>query len=211
MPDGDLFKAIGDGTASVVTDTIETFTPTGLRLTSGEELEADVIVTATGLELLFIGGMELVVDGDPVEVSEHLVYKGMMLEGVPNLAVAVGYTNASWTLKADLTAGYVCRLLALMRAKGLRQAMPVDHGEEMDTGAFLGLNSGYILRSADRFPKQGDRFPWQVHQSYVADVRDIRRRPIEDGTLVLSSPAPRVAGNPRAVRPDAVTGAPTSA
>jgi cation diffusion facilitator CzcD-associated flavoprotein CzcO len=198
VPDGDLFRAIREGTASVVTDTIETFTPTGLRLTSGAELEADVIVTATGLELLFIGGIDLVVDGEPIDVSEHLVYKGMMLEGVPNLAVAVGYTNASWTLKADLTADYVCRLLNRMRARGARQAMPVNHDDGMHTGALLGLNAGYILRSADRFPKQGDRFPWQVHQSYLADVRDIRRRPIEDGTLVLSSPPPTVVGNPAA-------------
>jgi cation diffusion facilitator CzcD-associated flavoprotein CzcO len=211
VPDGDLFEAIRRGTASVVTDTIETFTPTGLRLTSGAELEADVIVTATGLELLFIGGIELRVDGEPVEVPDRLVYKGMMLEGVPNMAVAFGYTNASWTLKADLTSDYVCRLLNRMRSRGARQAMPVDHEGDVPTGAFLGLSSGYIQRSAHRFPKQGDRFPWQVHQSYVADVRDIRRRPIEDGTLVLSSPDPLVAGNPPVLHDSTEAGAPATA
>src|SRR5690606_19294361 len=111
VPDGDLFKAIRAGTASVVTDHIDTFAKTGIRLQSGRELEADIIVTATGLELLFVGGVEVTVDGEPVDFSERLTYKGMMLEGVPNAAVAIGYTNASWTLKCDLTCGYVTRLL----------------------------------------------------------------------------------------------------
>src|SRR5690606_20333670 len=153
VPDGDLFKAIRDGRASVVTDHIDTFTETGIRLRSGEELEADVIVTATGLELLFLGGIELTVDGEPVDVANRLAYKGMMLEGVPNAALAIGYTNASWTLKCDLTCDYVTRLLNHLRATGLRQATPRNHDPSISPEPLLGLQSGYITRAADRFPK----------------------------------------------------------
>ncbi len=190
VPDGDLFVAISDGTASVVTDHIDTFTETGLRLTSGAELEADVIVTATGLELLFLGGIALTVDGEPVDVSERLTYKGMMLEGVPNLAVAVGYTNASWTLKAELTCGYVCRLLNHLRATGLRQCTPVNPDTELAPAPLLDLTSGYVQRAAATFPKQGSRFPWQVHQSYLRDHRIMKRGPVVDDVMVFSNPAP---------------------
>src|SRR5690606_3235854 len=147
-PDGDLFAAIRAGRASVVTDHIDTFTEKGIRLRSGTELEADIIVTATGLDLLFLGGMSLAVDGQPVDVSERLTYKGMMLEGVPNLALAVGYTNASWTLKCELTCDYVCRLLNHMRDTGLRQCMPRNDNPEVTPTPLLGLSSGYILRAA---------------------------------------------------------------
>jgi cation diffusion facilitator CzcD-associated flavoprotein CzcO len=188
VPNGDLFRAIRKGTASVVTDHIETFTEKGLRLRSGTELEADIIVTATGLELLFIGGIELDVDGEPVDISSKLTYKGMMLEGVPNLAIAVGYTNASWTLKCDLTCDYVGRLIKHMRATGMRQCTPVNTDTSVSARPLLGLTSGYVLRSADRFPKQGSKFPWQVHQSYLRDYRALRLRGVEDDAMVFSNP-----------------------
>lgn len=191
VPDGDLFKAIHKGSVDIVTDQIRTFTEKGLLLESGTELEADVIVTATGLELLFLGGVELVVDGEKVDPATKLSYKGMMLDGVPNLAIAVGYTNASWTLKCDLTCDYVMRLLNHMRTTGLRQCMPVNHDDSMATRPILDLNSGYIMRSADRFPKQGSRFPWQVHQSYVRDYRAMKMSGIEDDAMVFSNPRAR--------------------
>jgi monooxygenase len=189
VPDGDLFKAIEAGRASVVTDHIETFTETGLRLRSGAELEADIIVTATGLELLFIGGIELSVDGEEVDVSTRLTYKGMMLEGVPNLALAVGYTNASWTLKCDLTCDYVSRLLNHMRRTGMRQATPTNSDSSVSPAPLLGLSSGYVQRSAHRFPKQGSRAPWRVHQSYLRDYRSLKMSGIEDDAMVFSNPA----------------------
>lgn len=190
VPDGDLFKAIRAGTASVVTDRIGTFTETGLQLASGEELEADVIVTATGLELLFLGGIELLVDGEKVDIGERLAYKGMMLEGVPNLALAIGYTNASWTLKVDLTAGYVTRMLNHMRAVGLRQCTPRNTDPGITHQPLLGLQSGYVQRSADRFPKQGSTHPWQVHQSYYRDYRALKRSHVQDDAMVFSNPRP---------------------
>ncbi|HLT17738.1 MAG TPA: NAD(P)/FAD-dependent oxidoreductase [Acidimicrobiales bacterium] len=201
VPDGDLFKAIRDGRASVVTDHIDTFTETGIRLRSGEELEADVIVTATGLELLFLGGIELTVDGEPVDVANRLAYKGMMLEGVPNAALAIGYTNASWTLKCDLTCDYVTRLLNHLRATGLRQATPRNHDPSISPEPLLGLQSGYITRAADRFPKQGTRHPWRVYQSYLADYRSLKRSPVVDEALELSNPAPVAADRHRAPAP----------
>jgi monooxygenase len=185
VPDGDLFRAISDGSASVVTDRIDAFTERGLRLESGAELEADAIVTATGLNLLFLGGIDLTVDGEPVDVSKKMAYKGMMLSGVPNFAFTVGYTNASWTLKADLTSEYVCRLLAHMNAHGYARCAP-----ELDPSVaerpLLDFTSGYVQRSLDRFPKQGSREPWKLRQNYVLDVRTIRRGPIDDGTMAFS-------------------------
>jgi monooxygenase len=186
-PDGDLFRAISNGSVSVVTDHIDAFIEDGLLLASGAELEADIIVTATGLELLFIGGIELHVDGQAVDVPGKLGYKGMMLEGVPNLAIAVGYTNASWTLKCDLTCNYVCRVLNHMQATGMRQCTPVNTDESVSVRPLLGLTSGYVQRSAHRFPKQGSRFPWQVHQSYLRDYRSLRLRGIRDRAMVFSN------------------------
>ncbi len=188
VPNGDLFTAIRSGAASVVTDHIDTFTETGLRLRSGAELDADIVVTATGLDLLFLGGAQLTVDGEPVDLASKLTYKGMMLEGVPNLAVAVGYTNASWTLKCDLTCGYVCRLLNHLRATGQRQATASNGDPSITAEPLLGLTSGYVLRSADRFPKQGSKFPWQVHQSYLRDYRALKLRGIDDDAMVFSNP-----------------------
>ncbi len=188
VPDGDLFKAITAGTASVVTDRIDTFTEKGLRLESGEELAADLIITATGLDLLLIGGIQLTIDGEPVDLSSKLTYKGMMLEGVPNFAMAIGYTNASWTLKCDLTCDYVVRLLNRMRSSGNRQCMPVNTGASVTPEPLLGLTSGYIQRSAASFPKQGSAFPWRVYQSYLRDYRALKMGPIDDGAMVFSSP-----------------------
>jgi cation diffusion facilitator CzcD-associated flavoprotein CzcO len=190
VPNGDLFDAIKAGRASVVTDRISTFTERGLLLESGTELEADIIVTATGLELLFLGGIELSVDGGPVDLSSKLTYKGMMLEGVPNLAIAVGYTNASWTLKCDLTCDYVCRLLNHLRATGMRQCTPVNRDAAVAPQPLLGLTSGYVLRSAHKFPKQGSKFPWQVHQSFLRDYRAMKLRAVDDDdAMVFSNPA----------------------
>ncbi|MHB8439492.1 MAG: flavin-containing monooxygenase [Acidimicrobiales bacterium] len=188
VPDGDLFKAISSGAASVVTDHIDTFTPKGILLRSGAEIEADIIVTATGLELLFLGGVELRVDDAPVDVTTRFVYKGMALEGVPNLAFAVGYTNASWTLKCDLTCQYVARLLNHMRSSGVRQCTAVNRDASVESTPIFGLTSGYVLRSADKFPKQGEKFPWRVYQSYIRDYRALRVSPIDDGVMVFSSP-----------------------
>src|SRR5690606_24626174 len=137
-----------------------------------------IIVTATGLELLFVGGVEVTVDGEPVDFSTRLAYKGMMLEGVPNAAVAIGYTNASWTLKCDLTCGYVTRLLNHMHKTGLRQCTPVNNDPDVSPEPLLGLTSGYVARAEDRFPKQGSKFPWKVYQSYLKDYRALKRSDI---------------------------------
>ena len=190
VPDGDLFKAIRRGRASIVTDRIETFTEKGLRLASGEELEADVIVTATGLNLLAIGGMTLAVDGRQVELSETLAYKGMMLSGVPNFSLTLGYTNASWTLKADLVAHYVCRLLNHMDEHGFDVVEPVmpelvDHDE---LEPIVDLKSGYVLRSVGVLPKQGPAAPWRLFQNYIRDVRLMRRGPLDDEVRFSRSP-----------------------
>jgi monooxygenase len=188
VPDGDLFQAICDGRAEVVTDRIETFTEKGIELASGEELEADVIVTATGLNLLFLGGMELAVDGEPVDVPRAMTYKGMMLSGVPNFAFTVGYTNASWTLKADLTSEYVCRLLAHMDAHGYGVSVPEITDPSVTEQPLLDFTSGYVLRSLDKFPKQGSKEPWKLRQNYAIDRRAIRRAPVDDGTMRFYAP-----------------------
>jgi monooxygenase len=188
VPDGDLFKVLSDGSASVATDRISTFTERGLRLESGQELEADIIVTATGLQLLFLGGIGLSVDGDVIDLPSRLVYKGMMLEGVPNFALAIGYTNASWTLKCDLTCDYVCRLLNHMHTTGSRQCTARDHEGMVGSGPILGLTSGYIQRSAHLLPKQGTRQPWQVYQSYLKDYRSLKMSDIADDVMEFTSP-----------------------
>ncbi len=188
VPNGDLFKAIKHGTASIVTDRIVTFTEKGLLLESGSELEADIVVSATGLELLFIGGIELSVDGEAVDLPSKLTYKGMMLEGVPNLALAVGYTNASWTLKCDLTCDYVTRLLDHMHSAELQQCTPRNDDATVIAAPLLGLTSGYVQRSAARFPKQGSKFPWQVHQSYLRDYRTLKMGGVEDEAMEFTNP-----------------------
>ncbi len=191
VPDDDLFKAIRRGDASVVTDRIETFTETGLRLMSGEELEADLVVTATGLNLLPLGGVDLVVDGEPVELSDRLMYKGMMISDVPNLAIAIGYTNASWTLKCELTCEYVCRLLNEMRARGATIATPRNHDATLAPEPLIDFNSGYVLRSIDSFPRQGSRAPWRLYQNYARDIVLLRHGAIVDEAMEFSVPPVR--------------------
>ena len=186
VPDGDLFTAIHSGRASVVTDQIDTFTETGITLQSGRTLAADLIVTATGLDLLALGGIALVVDGRPVVLGETLSYKGMMLSGVPNLAYVVGYTNASWTLKADLTSNYVGRLLQHMARKGFRQCMPQRTDDDVTEENWIDFSSGYVLRALDRFPKQGNKAPWKLHQNYVLDIMALRHGRLDDGTMAFS-------------------------
>jgi monooxygenase len=187
VPDGDLFASIADGRASVVTDRIESFSEHGVRLASGGELEADVVVTATGLNLLLLGGMSLAVDGEEVVPSETVGYKGMMLSGVPNLAFTVGYTNASWTLKGDLVAGYVCRLLNHMDEHGYRICTPRGPDHSLPTAPFLDLDAGYVKRAIDTLPKQGMTTPWRLHQNYVRDVLMLRYGPLEDDAIVFSA------------------------
>ncbi len=175
--------------ASVVTDHIKTFTETGIELASGAELDADIIVTATGLDVLFIGGMQLTVDGEVMNPADKLTYKGMMLNGVPNFAVALGYTNASWTLKVDLTSAYVTKLLNHMHNTGLRQCTADATHATVSDAAVFSLNSGYITRAAARLPKQGASFPWQVKQSYLADYRAMKLAGIHDDAMQFSNPA----------------------
>jgi cyclohexanone monooxygenase len=182
VPDGDMFHAIREGRASVETDTIERFTPTGLRLASGKELQADVVVFATGLQLNVLGDATFIVDGQVVRPNQALSYKGMMLSDVPNCAIAFGYTNASWTLKADLTSAYVCRLLRYMDRRGVDIAVP-RREQGLDTQPFVDFTSGYVQRAAHILPKQGSRKPWQVYQNYVQDLLMIRYGRLADGVM----------------------------
>jgi cation diffusion facilitator CzcD-associated flavoprotein CzcO len=186
VPDGDLFTAIRAGRASVVTQKVDTFTETGVKLRSGEELPADLIVTATGLDLLAIGGMRLAVDGRQIELAETMSYKGMMLSGVPNFAVVLGYTNASWTLKVDLTCDYVCRLLRHMDANGFAQCMPGEPDPSVGERPFIDFTSGYVRRAAGKFPKQGSKAPWRLYQNYIRDIVSLRHGRVEDGVLEFS-------------------------
>jgi cation diffusion facilitator CzcD-associated flavoprotein CzcO len=202
VPDGDLFNAIGYGRASIVTDRIRTFTETGIALESGEELQADLIVTATGLNLLALGGATLRVDGHDVSLPDTMSYKGMMLSGVPNFAFAVGYTNASWTLKCDLTCEYVCRLINHMDARRLRQCTPSNIDPSVKPQPFIDFTSGYVLRSIEDFPKQGSKAPWRLYQNYLRDIIKLRFGKLEDGAMVFSNPAPDLAaiGQPARAR-----------
>ena len=182
VPDGDLFRDVRAGRASVVTDTIETFTENGIRLNSGQELEADIIVTATGLKVNALGDVVLTVDGTPMLFNERMSYKGIMLSDVPNMIVTFGYTNASWTLKAELTADYACRLLRHMDKHNYREAV-VRRDASVQEQPFLDFTSGYVQRAANVLPKQGDRAPWQVHQNYLKDKLTIQYGRIDDGVM----------------------------
>jgi len=180
VPDGDLFETLGTGRASIVTDRVRAFTERGIALESGKELEADVVVTATGFHLLLLGGMDVIVDGADVDFSKRVAYKGMMLSGVPNLAMALGYTNASWTLKVDLVAQHVCRLLAYMDRHGYASCTPQPPDESVPTEPLIDLRSGYVMRSIDGLPKQGPSLPWRLHQNYFRDVRLLKHGPVDD-------------------------------
>jgi cation diffusion facilitator CzcD-associated flavoprotein CzcO len=195
VPDADLFDAIRSGRASVVTDHIDTFTETGIRLASGTTLDADIVVTATGLNLQFLSGLDTTVDGRKVDFSKTLGYKGMMFSGVPNLASSFGYTNASWTLKVDLTCEYVCRLLNHMRATGTAIATPRLDDPEVTPERWIDFSSGYFARSLDKFPQQGSKLPWKLHQNYARDILLLRYGAVDDGTMVFSKAG--AAGRPK--------------
>ena len=186
VPDGDFFKAVRTGRASVVTDTIERFTETGIALTSGAHLDADIVVTATGLALELAGGLQVSVDGVPVDWPNTLNYKGLMYSGVPNFAAVFGYTNASWTLKADLISEYVCRLLNHMAEHGLRQCTPRNGDPGMATEPWVDFSSGYLQREMHRFPKQGSRGPWKLNQNYLRDLFALRYGRLDDGAMTFA-------------------------
>lgn len=189
VPDSDLFNVLKSGKASVETDHIERFTEKGILLKSGKELEADIIVTATGLNLVFMNGVDVSLDGTKVDPGKLLNYKGVMLSNVPNLAVTFGYTNASWTLKADLTSEYVCRLLNVMDEKGATSAMPYLSAYPNETEPFVDFSSGYFQRVMDQFPRQHTEAPWKLHQNYFTDRKNLRELPIEDGVMQFHIPA----------------------
>ena len=186
VPDGDLFRAIRRGDASIETGHIETFTETGIRLQDGTEIEADIIVTATGLTLLAFGGAAMKVDGEDLKLGDHVAYKGLMLDGVPNFAFVIGYSNASWTLKADLVSEYVVRVLRRMKKDGSRIVRPTKP-DDLGTKPILDLASGYIARAQGNFPMQGDRGPWKSPANYFRDLVVLRHRPITDKSLEFSS------------------------
>lgn len=186
IPDADLFNQINARRVSVVTDTINTFTETGIKLASGTELKADIVVTATGLELQFLGGAAVKVDGEVADLSKRLTYKGMMYEGVPNMVSVFGYTNASWTLKCDLTCEFACRVIKRMNKTRARAVTPRNLQAGTKQEPWLDFSSGYVQRTIDRFPKQGDRKPWKLHQNYVADLMMLRYGKLDDPELIFS-------------------------
>ena len=182
VPDGDLFASMREGRAEVVTDRIATVTETGLTLGSGREIEADIIVTATGLSVLVFGGIALRVDGEEVLLPDRVAYKGIMLDGVPNFAFAIGYTNASWTLKVGLLADYFCRLLAYMAEHGYTTVAP-RRPAGMETRPLLDFAAGYVTRAADDLPRQGTEGEWRMSMNYYADVRNLRRGRVRSPNL----------------------------
>jgi monooxygenase len=190
VPDADLFTSLRKGSSSVVTDTIEGFTESGIRLQSGQELPADIIVTATGLQMNVMGDVKVSLDGRPVDLTTGLVYKGLMQSGLPNLANTLGYTNASWTLKADLTARWVCRLLNHMDRHGHTTCTPIHDGS-VKPEPIISFTSGYVQRALPLLPKQGDRKPWRLDQNYLLDLITLRFKSIDDGALKFDRPAPR--------------------
>ena len=190
VPDSDLFASLREGKSSVVTGQIDRFVPEGIALASGETVPADIIVTATGLELQLLSDVAFSVDGRTVDLAHSYNYKGMMFSDVPNLASAFGYTNASWTLKADLTALYVCRLLNAMKKRGMRQATPRVAEGEIEPVPFLDFSSGYVRRAIDKFPKQGNRKPWKLNQNYARDLMALKFGPV-DREMAFSNPVPK--------------------
>jgi monooxygenase len=184
VPDGDLFKAIKSGKASIVTDEIDTFTEHGILLKSGETLNADIVVTATGIRLKTFGGMEITRDGAPVATHELLSYRAVLMQDLPNMAFIFGYTNASWTLKADIASRYVCRLLNYMDAKGISRTTPrAPAGQLAEGNVMSSLTSGYVLRDVNELPRQGRSGPWRVTHAYEVDKTLLLDEPIDDGAL----------------------------
>jgi len=182
-PNGDLFKTIRKGQADVVTDTIDRFTKTGVKLGSGEEIEADIIITATGLNLQLFGGAEIRRNGEKVELNDTMAFKGMMLTDMPNMAFTIGYTNASWTLKADLVSEFVCRVINHMDANGYATVVPQHPGNSVDERPLMDFTPGYVLRALDYLPKAGHVSPWRLKQNYFMDLQLIRRGKVDDEAL----------------------------
>lgn len=197
VPDGDLFQAITDGSASIVTDHIQTFTPQGVLLKSGRELQADIIITATGLNLQLFGNVQVTVDGEPVDASRKVAFKGMMLDGIPNFAFAVGYTNSSWTLKVGLLCEHFCRLLAYMDQQGYGVCSPHLPSDDMPTRPLLDFGAGYVQRSIHLLPRQGPSAPWLMSMNYLDDERLMREGQVADPNLKFSStPQPKKPAKP---------------
>jgi monooxygenase len=190
VPNGDLFKVLASGGASVITDQVDTFTEDGILLKSGRELEADIIVTATGLNIQMLGGVKLAVDGEAHELHDQMTYKGVLVENIPNLAWIIGYTNASWTLKSDIAGAYLCRLFKHMDDNGHAVATPRDvENCAMDIGMFDQLNSGYVKRGQDALPRQGSKHPWKVLMHYKKDSKILLEDPVDDGVLRFGTTA----------------------
>jgi len=185
-PNGDFFKTIKAGKADVVTDTIETFTETGIKLTSGEELQADIIITATGLNMQLFGGATATRNGEPIDLTKSMTYKGLMLSGVPNMAITFGYTNASWTLKADLVSEFICRVLNYMDANGFDRVEPQHPGDAIDEEPFMDFTPGYFRRAMDTLPKSGSEAPWKLKQNYFFDLRLIRHGKVDEESLLFT-------------------------
>lgn len=182
-PNGDFFKTIKAGKADVVTDTIETFTETGIKLTSGAELQADIIITATGLNMQLFGGATATRNGEPIDLTKSMTYKGLMLSGVPNMAITFGYTNASWTLKADLVSEFICRVLNYMDANGFDRVEPQHPGDSVEEQPFMDFSPGYFRRAIDTLPKSGSEAPWKLKQNYFFDLRLIRHGKVDEESL----------------------------
>jgi monooxygenase len=185
VPNGDMFKVLKKGKASVVTDHIDRFVENGILLKSGQTLEADIIVTATGLNLRLFGGMNMSVDGHAIEMNQHISYKGLMFSDIPNFSNTLGYTNASWTLKADLIAEYVCRLIKHMDKTGTRIAVPERTDPNIKTGPLLEMSSNYVTRAEAYMPKGADRAPWKLYQDYALDTEQLRNGKLEDGVMAF--------------------------
>lgn len=186
VPDNDLFHTIKDGKCSIVTDHIDTFTENGILLQSGKELKADIIISATGLIIKMAGGMTIKVDEQEQNLGELINYKGLMIENIPNMVAISGYTNASWTLKADLVCAYTCRLLKYMDKNGYQSCVPKLDDENIETKPVIDFSSGYIQRALDKLPKQGNQFPWKLHQNYIKDMIILKYKKINDGHLVFN-------------------------
>lgn len=201
VPDGDLFKVLKDGKADIVTDHIDTFVKEGIKLKSGQVLEADVVVTATGLDLQILGGMALEVDGQSLTPDQTLSYKGVMMSGIPNFGMVFGYTNASWTLKADLAAEFMCRVINHMDAKGANKVVPSAEGVGTTAKPLFDLEAGYMKRAADRLPKQGEAYPWNIENNYLADRPVLKKGALEDEFLKFESVAVQAAATKAAKKP----------
>jgi monooxygenase len=182
-PNGDLFKTIKAGRADVVTDMIDRFTATGIKLTSGDELTADIVITATGLNMQLFGGARATRNGTPINLTECMTYKGLMLSGVPNMAITFGYTNASWTLKADLVSEFICRVLNYMDTNGFDRVEPQHPGDSVDEQPFMDFTPGYFRRAVDSLPKSGSQAPWRLKQNYFFDLRMIRYDKVDEDSL----------------------------